>query len=86
MTEEPKKESKGNPLLGFVDNVLSGARKMIAERGMLKASDELTYFAIRKLLDGLKNTFVPMKVDGQEKVPAFKPAIISSIVGTPVEL
>ncbi len=86
MSEEPKKESKGNPLLGFLDNVLSGARKMINERGMLKASDEITYFAIRKLLDGLKNTFVPMKIDGAENVPAFKPAIISSVVSTPVEL
>jgi 1-acyl-sn-glycerol-3-phosphate acyltransferase len=81
-----KEKKEGNPLLGMVDKVLEGARKFLADQKMLKMADELTYLALRKGIDALKATFVPMKIDGQENVPEFKPAIICSIVEQPMEL
>jgi 1-acyl-sn-glycerol-3-phosphate acyltransferase len=92
MSEEKPKDAattekkEGNPLLGMVDKVLEGARKFLADQKMLKMADELTYLALRKGIDALKATFVPMKIDGQENVPEFKPAIICSIVEQPMEL
>lgn len=92
MTEEKpkdgatKEKKESNPILGMVDKVLEGARKFLADQKMLKMADELTYLALRKGIDALSSTFVPMKVDGQENVPEFKPAIICSIVEQPMEL
>lgn len=81
-----KKEGKNNPLLGMVDKVFEGARKFLADQKLLKFTDELTYMFLRKGIDMLKSTFVPMQIDGLENVPDFKPAIICSIVEQPVEL
>lgn len=84
----PEKEDKekGNPLFGMVDKALEGIRKFLAEQKLLKFSDELTYLMLRKGIDILKSTFMPMKIEGQENVPDFKPAIITGIVEQPVEL
>ncbi|MEX2719612.1 MAG: lysophospholipid acyltransferase family protein [Candidatus Sigynarchaeota archaeon] len=83
---ETKEKKEGNPLLGMVDKVLEGARKFLAEQKMLKLADELTYLALRKSVDFLSSTFIPMKIDGLEHVPEFKPAILCSIVEQPIEL
>jgi 1-acyl-sn-glycerol-3-phosphate acyltransferase len=83
---ETKEKKEGNPLLGMVDKVLEGTRKFLAEQKLLKMADELTYLLLRKTVDALSSTFIPMKVEGQENVPEFKPAIICSIVEQPMEL
>jgi len=81
-----EKKEKGNPLLGMLDKALEGARKFLADQKLLKFTDELTYMFLRKGIDMLKSTFVPMQIDGLENVPDFKPAIICSIVEQPIEL
>lgn len=86
MSEEEEKKSQGNPILGALDSVLTGARKFLAEQKMLKAADEFAYLALRKGVDALKNTFVPMKIEGKDLVPDFQPAILCSIVEQPLEL
>jgi 1-acyl-sn-glycerol-3-phosphate acyltransferase len=86
-TEEKKHEKKeSNPLFGMINSVMEGARKFLAQQKLLTLADELTYLALRKGIDALKTTFVPMKIEGQENVPEFKPAIICSIVEQPMEL
>lgn len=84
--EEEKQKSKGNPLLDMVDKVLVGARKFLEEQKLLKMADELSYLAIRKTVDFLKGTFVPMKIEGNENIPDFKPAILTTIADQPVDM
>ncbi|MHA1680494.1 MAG: lysophospholipid acyltransferase family protein [Promethearchaeota archaeon] len=87
MTEEEKEKKKsGNPVMGFLDQALTGIRKFLAEQKMLKVADELTYLALRKVVDFLKNTFIPINIEGQENIPDFKPAILTSIVEEPIDL
>ncbi|HME53246.1 MAG TPA: hypothetical protein VKM55_13570 [Candidatus Lokiarchaeia archaeon] len=81
-----KKEEKSNPLLGMLDKTFESVRKFLADQKLLKFTDELTYMFMRKGIDMLKSTFIPMQIDGIENVPDFKPAIICSIVEQPVEL
>jgi 1-acyl-sn-glycerol-3-phosphate acyltransferase len=84
--EKEEKTSKGNPILGMVDGALKSVRKFLDQQKMLTIADELTYLAMRKSIDLLKSTFVPMKIDGIENIPEFKPAILCSIVEQPIEL
>lgn len=86
MSDEEERKPKGNPILDVVDKALIGVRKFLEEQKMLKLADELSYLALRKTLDLLKNTFVPAKIKGIEHLPDFKPAILASIADQPVDL
>lgn len=83
---EKGEAGKGNPLLNMLDNVLRSGRKFLEQQKLLKVADELAYLSARKSVEFLQNTFIPMKVEGAENVPDFKPAILCSIVEQPVEL
>ncbi|MBD3187695.1 hypothetical protein GF325_12745 [Candidatus Bathyarchaeota archaeon] len=84
MSEEH--EEKGNPVMSFLDKTLKGVRKFLEEKNLLNFTDELTYLGLRKMIDFLKNTFIPMEIEGKEFIPDFQPAIITSIVQEPIDL
>ncbi|MHA1791516.1 MAG: lysophospholipid acyltransferase family protein [Promethearchaeota archaeon] len=86
MSEKDQKESKENPALGFIDNILGGIRKFLDEKKFLELADEITYLSLRKVVDILKNTFIPMNIEGEENVPVFKPAILTSIADEPIDM
>ncbi|MFX0098119.1 MAG: lysophospholipid acyltransferase family protein [Candidatus Hodarchaeota archaeon] len=84
--EEKENKPKGNPVMDMLDKVLVGARKFLEEQKLLKMVDELSYLAIRKTVDFLKGTFIPMKIEGNENVPDFKPAILTTIADQPIDM
>ncbi|MHA1714298.1 MAG: lysophospholipid acyltransferase family protein [Promethearchaeota archaeon] len=86
MSEKESANKKSNPILDVVDKALVGIRKFLSEQKLLNFTDEFSYLILRKSLELLKNTFVPMKIEGTENIPIFKPAILCSIAKQPIDL